>query len=93
ATRPGRERILAVHVWHHASDRGALARDLAAALRPGGHVVVVEFAVDAVRGPPPHLRVAPDVVVAELAAAGLVARVSPVEVPDQYLVEARRDPW
>lgn len=86
------DRVLIVHVWHHLSDRNAYARDLAAALRPGGRVVVVDFQLTADRGPPAEMRVTPEVVIAEFESAGLSARVSPVAVPDQYIVEARRAP-
>jgi arsenite methyltransferase len=85
------DRILVVHVWHHLPDRGAFARDLCAALRPDGRLFVVDFAVAARRGPPPSIRVAPESIIAELEAAGLTAMVSAVAVPDQYIVEARRD--
>ena len=85
-------RILVVHVWHHLADRATLARDLSAALRPGGRLFVVNFALAARRGPPPSSRVAPESVIAELEAAGLTAKVSAVAVPDQYIVEARRGP-
>lgn len=85
------DRILAVHVWHHLPDRGGFARAVSAALRPGGRLFVVDFAVAARRGPPPSVRVAPESIMAELEAAGLTARVSAVAVPDQYIVEARRD--
>ncbi|HEY4242009.1 MAG TPA: methyltransferase domain-containing protein [Kofleriaceae bacterium] len=81
--------ILVVHVWHHLEDRACVARDLAAALRPGGKVVVVEYAVDAKDGPPQAMRLAPDTVVADLAGAGFAASVSAVALPDQYMVEAR----
>ena len=86
------DRILVVHVWHHLADRGALARDLSAALRPGGRLFVVDFAVAAHRGPPASMRIAPEVVIAEFERAGLSARVSPIALPDQYIVEARRRP-
>lgn len=86
------DRILVVHVWHHLPDRAAFARDLSAALRPGGALFIVDFEVAARRGPPPSIRVVPGALIAELEAAGLTARVSAVALPDQYIVEARRAP-
>jgi ubiquinone/menaquinone biosynthesis C-methylase UbiE len=86
------DRILVVHVWHHLGDRNAYARDLAAALRPGGRVFVVDFHLAARRGPPAAMRVAPEEVIAVFESAGLSARVSPIALPDQYIVEARRRP-
>lgn len=86
------DRILVVHVWHHVADRGALARDLYAALRPGGKLFIVDFAAAARRGPPPSMRVAPDAIIAELESAGLRAMMSAVAIPEQYIVEARRGP-
>lgn len=86
------DRIVVVHVWHHLADRVGYARDLASALRPGGKVFIVDFSIDAHRGPPAHLRLPPAAIIADLAAAGLVAQASPVTLPDQYIVEARRLP-
>ena len=86
------DRILVVHVWHHLADRVAYARELSAALRPGGKLFVVDFGLTARRGPPMNLRVAPEAIIADLAAAGLAANPSPVALPDQYIVEARRGP-
>ncbi len=84
------DRILVVHVWHHLADRVDFARDLSAALRPGGKLFVVDFGLTARRGPPTNLRVTPEAVIAELAAAGMAAKVSPIALPDQYLIEAHR---
>ncbi|MCY0987164.1 class I SAM-dependent methyltransferase [Nannocystis sp. ILAH1] len=86
------DRILVVHVWHHLDDRERHARELAAALRPGGKLMIVDFSMAGHRGPPAHMRVPPEVVVAELASAGLSARVLPLALPDQYIVEGRREP-
>jgi len=86
------DRILVVHVWHHLADLGECARGLAAALRPGGRLLVVDFSPTADRGPPASMRVAPEAVIAALERAGLSASVSPIALPDQYIVEARRRP-
>lgn len=84
------DRVLVVNVWHHIEDRASYARDLAAALRPGGRVLVVDFRLDAERGPPPEHRLPAESVVADFEAAGLEARILPSALPEQYLVEARR---
>lgn len=86
------DRILVVHVWHHLADRGQYVRGLATALRPDGKLLVVDFDPTAQRGPPANMRIAPEVVIAELEGAGLSARVSAIALPDQYIVEARRRP-
>ncbi len=83
------DRVLIVDVWHHLADRQAYAARLAAALRPGGRIVIVDFTLDAERGPPRHLRIGADAIVAELGAAGLVAEVTADQLPDQYIVVAR----
>lgn len=82
--------VLVVNVWHHIDDRAAYAKDLAAALKPGGRVFVVELTREAQKGPPAEMRVAPEKLVAELDAVGLHASVSPVALPDLYIVEATR---
>jgi len=69
------DRELVVDVWHHISDRVAYAKGLAAALRPGGKLVIVDFTQDATHGPPKHHRLAPETIVADLRAAGLAAEV------------------
>jgi ubiquinone/menaquinone biosynthesis C-methylase UbiE len=86
------DRILVVDVWHHLADRVGYARDLGAALRPGGRLLVVDFTLTARRGPPVQHRLPPEAIVADLAAAGLTAKVSAVALPDQYIVEARPAP-
>ncbi len=84
------DRILVVDVWHHLGDRRAYAAKLAAGLRPGGMIAIVDFKLDATRGPPPKHRLPADAIAADLAAAGLATEVSTIELPDQYIVIGKR---
>jgi predicted methyltransferase len=84
-------RILIVNPWHHIDARSAYAEKLSRALEPTGEVLVVDFTLEAEHGPPARHRLAPEQVVSELEAGGLVAEiVQPESLPDQYLVRARR---
>jgi SAM-dependent methyltransferase len=83
------DRILVVDTWHHVAARVPFAHKLAAALRPGGAIAIVDFTLDSPHGPPRHHRLAPDAVVAELRAAGLAAEVAATRLPDQYIVIGR----
>ena len=84
------DRVLVVDVWHHIAGREAYAAKLAAALKPGGSVLVVDFTLEAERGPPRAHRLAPDTIIAELEAGGLTAEVVPETLPDQYAIRATR---
>lgn len=83
------DRVLVVNVWHHLGARVAYAEHLASTLRAGGKLVIVEFSAEATHGPPARMRLAPEAVIAELEAAGFSAAVSPVTLPDQYIVVAQ----
>lgn len=80
------DRILIVDVWHHIENRTRYASGLAAALRPGGQVAIVDFTLEANHGPPKEMRLLPEAIIAELRTAGLDAQVSPTKLPDQYIV-------
>ena len=84
------DRILIVDTWHHVGGRVAFAKKLAAALRPGGTIAIVDFTMESPHGPPRHHRLAPAAVIAELGEAGLVAELLQTQLPDQYIVVARR---
>jgi len=81
------DRILIVDTWHHIPTRNAYAAKLAKALKPGGFIVVVDYTLDSAKGPPREHRLAPMVVVAELAQGGLRGSVLVEDLPDQYIVK------
>ena len=80
------DRILVVDTWHHIADRARYTAGLAAALRPGGQLAIVDFTASSSHGPPKQHRLSPESVIAELRAAGLDAGLSPVHLPEQYIV-------
>jgi ubiquinone/menaquinone biosynthesis C-methylase UbiE len=82
------DRVLIVDTWHHITDRLGYAKKLAAALKPGGFVLVVDFKLESDKGPPKQHKLAPSQVLDELARAGLRARVVELDLPDQYVIEA-----
>jgi ubiquinone/menaquinone biosynthesis C-methylase UbiE len=84
------DRVLVVDVWHHIDDRAGYARALARALRPGGKLAIVDFTREATHGPPPEMRLTPEQVIGELRQAGLAAALSPIVLPDQYIVIGTR---
>ena len=83
------DRILIADVWHHVDGREGYLRKLVPALRQGGQLVIVDFKLDATRGPPAKFRLSPESVIAQLETAGLTATVS-FELADQYVITARR---
>jgi ubiquinone/menaquinone biosynthesis C-methylase UbiE len=86
----GVDRVLIVDTWHHLPDRAAYSAKLAAALKPGGLVVVVDFTPESQLGPPPAARVPAETTAAELRAGGLQAEIVAEPLPEQYVVVARR---
>ncbi|HUH04418.1 MAG TPA: methyltransferase domain-containing protein [Kofleriaceae bacterium] len=84
------DRILIVDTWHHIGARAAYAGKLAAALKPGGAVYIVDFTMETERGPPPKHRLRSADVIAELTAAGLRAELIAEDLPDQYIVVGRK---
>jgi predicted methyltransferase len=80
------DRVLVVNTWHHLPDREVYAGRIAAALRQGGMLVVIEQTMDSPTGPSRSHRLEPEQVIAELEAGGFEARVVPEELPHQYVV-------
>lgn len=84
------DRILVVDTWHHIGDRAAYAKKLAAALEPGGFVLIVDFTLETDKGPPKDHRLSPETIAADLQQGGLRASVIAEELPDQYIVKGER---
>ncbi len=86
------DRILIVDTWHHIADRGAYAAKLAAALKPGGFILIIDFTLDSPMGPPKEHRLPPEVVATELDRGGLHAAVLEPGLPHQYIMKGEPAP-
>ncbi|HUU23589.1 MAG TPA: methyltransferase domain-containing protein [Phycisphaerae bacterium] len=85
----GVDRVLIVNTWHHIAYREAYGARLRRALKPGGSVWVVDFRKDAPDGPPVEYRLPPQVIAAELEAAGFAAEIDPLILPRQHVIVGR----
>jgi SAM-dependent methyltransferase len=66
-------------VYHHLSDRISLFMSLSSLLKPAGRVAIIDWLPDASRflGPPPGHRTAPEAIIKEMEAAGLLVLERP----------------
>jgi ubiquinone/menaquinone biosynthesis C-methylase UbiE len=78
--------MLLVDVYHHIEDRERYFRKLAASLKPGGRIAVIDFRLDSPSGPPKAARVAPERVKAELGKAGYGVTGEHGFLPRQYFL-------
>ncbi len=83
------DRVLIVDTWHHIPEPVRYASKLRSAMAAGGTITIVEFTLDAPRGPPKEHRVAPATLIDELHAAGFAVEQIDAGLPYQYLVVAR----
>jgi ubiquinone/menaquinone biosynthesis C-methylase UbiE len=84
------DRVLIVDTWHHIGARDAYAKKLAAALRPGGAVMILEVSPDSPHGPGPAHRLAPEVVIRELDGAGLTTETVKEKLPRHFVIVGRK---
>jgi cyclopropane fatty-acyl-phospholipid synthase-like methyltransferase len=85
------DRILVVNTWHHIPSREDYGRKLVRALKPGGSLWVVDYTMEADQGPPKDHRLAPEVVVGELSAAGLATKIDGALLSKQYVVTGTKE--
>jgi SAM-dependent methyltransferase len=85
------DRILIVDTWHHVDDRSTFAKNLAASLKAGGSVFIVDFTMDSPHGPPRPARILPEAVARDLELAGLSTSImKDAGLPHQYIVRGTR---
>lgn len=77
---------LLVDVYHHIERRDAYFRKLAASLKPGGAVAIVDFTLESPVGPPRSTRIAAGAVKAEMQRAGFVLAAEHGFLPNQYFL-------
>ncbi len=83
--------IFICDVLHHIDHREAYYQKLAAALKPGGRIVIVDFHKrDLPVGPPAAMKLSSEQVRGELAAAGFRQTASHTFLPHQYFLEFQR---
>jgi cyclopropane fatty-acyl-phospholipid synthase-like methyltransferase len=78
--------VLLVDVYHHIGAREQYFRALAASLRPGARVAVIDFRLDSPEGPPKASRIAPEQVKAEFSRAGYALAEEHGFLPRQYFL-------
>ncbi len=82
--------VLVVDTYHHIADRVPYFTRLAASLRPGGRLVIVDFTPESPMGPPAEMRIPLERVLAELAEAGYHEVARHDFLPNQFFVEVAR---
>ncbi len=80
------DRVLVVDTWHHIEARADYLARLAAGMREGGALVIVDFTRESPHGPPPEMRLSADDVVLELTRAGWSAEIVDEALPMQWIV-------
>jgi predicted methyltransferase len=81
------DRVLIVNGWHEIEKRKSYMKKLAAALKPTGRLVIIDWhAGEATLGPPAKVRLSRDRVVEELENGGWSLVTESVALPHQYFL-------
>ncbi|MDH5209927.1 MAG: class I SAM-dependent methyltransferase [Burkholderiaceae bacterium] len=80
---------LMVDTYHHVGQREAYFRKLAAHLKPGGAVAIIDFTKESPVGPPPAARLTASEVKAEMQRAGYSLAREHAFLPNQYFLVFR----
>jgi len=77
--------LLMVNTYHHITERPVFFTKLAATLKPGGRLAVVDYSPgETPHGPPAAMRIAPETVKAELEGSGWVQSQVLDPLPEQF---------
>jgi len=91
AKLPGKvDRVLLVNTYHHIGDREVYFRRLAASLKRGGEVAIIDYRRDSPIGPPVASRLPAAEVSAEMQRAGYMLSAEHGFLPHQYFLVFRR---
>jgi len=78
--------VFVCNTYHHIANRSDYFRSVRSHLAAGGRLAIVDYRLDAHRGPPPEHRLSEAVVEAELAEAGFKRVATHDFLPDQYVL-------
>lgn len=78
--------VMMVNTYHHIEARPAYFAKLAASLKPGGRLVIVDFTKASAMGPPTSEKVAPEQVAKELGEAGYTQAASHDFLKEQFFL-------
>jgi SAM-dependent methyltransferase len=82
--------VLVVNTFHHLEQRPAYFARLAASLKPGARVAIIDFRKGSHRGPPDDAKLTVEQVKAELAEAGYRFDAEWTTLPEQYFLTFKR---
>ena len=78
--------ILVVNTYHHIGNRGAYFRKLAASIKPGGRVAIIDFKPNSPVGPPKEFRFPPEQFKSELGQTRYKLVAEHAFLPRQYFL-------